>query len=494
MRSLLQQILHQRRDLASVARTQDIESRFQDNTENSNLSWVTLMQAFFSVLDSIGSSKIFFVIDGLDEYRSLHSISDFGYHSRDLELSQHHQEAEAEWDVSSWINHSHLEIANLFRKTLGNRSNIKMCLTSREMPIFETEFSSFARIRVQEHNGQPIETYCTSRLEESAPDLKSVQSLDFARTIAAQAQGMFQWARLVVDTLITLYARGAHPEELEKAVDGVPARFGGRTGLYANMWRSVHPEDMDEAVWLFQLVSVAKSKEVFLDVLALNFALTDRRRKSSMDIWLSIREEVHPRTVSQLERERKRLKKRLLAICGGFLEAGDESDDAPDEVRFMHKTAWQYLSSEVVKNIEMEKYKGPVEDTGLSLDLMSGYIRWLKCCKDVLSLGLESQTKPAGIPALFQKSWTRVVESVLTIAATVNCQTSELYVAYIDLLDELGTLIKQLVQYLSTESANHIPTNKDEKSLPLTWSEIVQSRRNEAMRHASTLKIRDRIT
>lgn len=47
---------------------------------------------------------------------------------------------------------------------------------------------------------------------------------------------------------------------------------------------------------------------------------------------------MHPRTIDQLERDRKRLRKRLLAICGAFLEAGDGADDAPDGVRFIHKT------------------------------------------------------------------------------------------------------------------------------------------------------------
>lgn len=493
MRSLLQQILHQRRDLARVALTQDMESQFHKLTEDHTVSWVTLWKAFHSVLDSIGSSKIFFVIDGLDEYRSLHSIGEFAYHARDPGLSQHHHEPEAELDVGSWINHGHLEIASLFRKTLGDRSNIKMCLTSREMPIFETEFSSFTRIRVQEHIGQPIEAYCTSRLAESASDLNSVRSLDYAKVIAAQAQGMFQWARLVVDALITLNARGAHPKELEKAIDGFPARFGGRTGLYANMWRSLHPGDMDEAIWSFQLVSVAKHKEAFLDILALNFALNDRRRTSSTDKWLSIGEEVHPRTIDQLERERKRLRKRVLAICGGFLEAGDETDDAPDEVRFIHKTALQYLSSEAMTNshIETARLKLPTEDISLSLNLMSGYIQWLECCEDILSSISDSQTKSLGIPPLFQKSWTRVIESVLLIAATFNRQTSRSYVhTSMDLLDKLGTMVTNLDQHLSTD-ADRVPSTETEKPLPLIWSEMIQSRRNEATCHLSTFKIQD---
>lgn len=494
MRSLLQQILHQRRDLASVALTQDMESQFQKPTKDSTLSWVTLRKAFYSVLDSIGSSKIFFVIDGLDEYRSLHSIGDFVYHARDSGLSQYHHEPEAELDISSWINHGHLEIASLFRKTLGDRSNIKMCLTSREMPIFETVFSSFTRIRVQEHTGQSIEAYCTSRLAESAPDLKAVHSLDYAKIIAAQSQGMFQWVRLVVDALITLHARGAHPRELEKAVDGFPARFGGRTGLYANMWRSLDPGDMDEAVWSFQLVSVAKHKEVFLDVLALNFALNDRRRISSTDRCLSIGEEVHPRTIDQLGRERKRLRKRLLAICGGFLETGDETDDVPDEVRFMHKTAWQYLSSEAIKtsHIEMARLRFPVDDTGLSLNLMSGYIRWLKCRKDIVSFCSEPQTKSPGIPPLFQRSWNRVVESVLKIAATINRQISDSYVrTHIDLLDELDNQVEKLDQSLSAESAHRVLSDEAEKPSPRIWSEKIRRLRNEATRHPSTFKIQN---
>lgn len=488
VRSLLQQILHQRRDLASVALTQDVESRFQKPTEDSTLSWVTLRKAFHSVLDSIGSSKIFFVIDGLDEYRSLHSIGDFASHAKEPGLSQHHHGTAAELNFSSWINHSHLEIASLFRKTLGDRSNIKMCLTSREMPIFETAFSSFTRIRVQQHTRQPIEAYCTSRLAESAPDLESLHSLDYAKVIAAQAQGMFQWARLAVDALITLHARGAHPEELERAVDGFPPRFGGWSGLYANMWRSLNPEDMDEAVWSFQLVSVAKHEDVSLDILALNFALYDRRRTSSTDMWLSTGKEVHPRTIDELEIERKRLRKRLLAICGGFLEAGDETDGAPDEVRFMHKTALQYLSSQAIKNsnIEMARLSFPIEDTGLSLNLMSGYIRWLKCCKDILSFSTEPQTKSHEVPSLFQRSWNRVVESVLKIAATVNHQISGSYLrTYMDLLDDLDNLVKKIDQSISKKSSHR--EDEAEKSSPLTckWSEMIKRRRNEATRHES---------
>lgn len=84
----------------------------------------------------------------------------------------------------------------------------------------------------------------------------------------------------------------------------------------------------------------------------------------------------------------------------------------------------------------------PSEDTSLSLNLMSGFIQWLECCKDILSSVSDSQTKSPGIPPLFQKSWTRIIDSVLTIATTINRQTSRRYVdTSKDLLDKLGTMV-----------------------------------------------------
>lgn len=477
VRSLLLQILQQRKDLAEVALGRIIQVDLRSVGQVKALGWATLRHVLQAVLRNMGTSKLFLLIDGLDEYRSLHSACDFI--RRDSKKPNSEFEDDGDLGYSAWISHGHLEIAEMLRDILATTANVKLCFTSREVPIFETEFDEFPRIHIQEHTRESIKQYCVGRLE-GARDLSTDQISRYTERITAQARGMFLWVRLVVDKLLQSHSRGLSPDELERVIYAFPSRLATQSSVYTDMWRAISPQDLRQAIQLMVLVHFTRTRELFLDLLTLHFAQEGCKQQPSTQVIVALQDDFRPRSKHELWPKRRRLKKHLMAVCMGFLEVTNEVEDGPDEVHFMHMTAQQYLSTVTAdkRTYTWEAESMRLSGVGVCLDVMSGYVRRLKCCKEIIHVENVTRTcdenHAAEIPRL-HKPWAGMIESFLNLASTIDRRMTDAYVGtYISLVDELDKTMRQHYKSL-VGRLDLLPTNLEdfEASWPM-WYDAVE--------------------
>ena len=207
LRSLLYTILVECPDLMTAV----IPERWGRNSRKHSHPWTRteLVNSLkrFSAL-SITDTKFCFFIDALDEYSD-----------------------------------SHDELADIIAM-LCNKSNIKVCLSSREWPIFEHYFGDqrdmaslpVRKIRLQLYTRDDIRGYAEGRLERN-PRYQRLRTTELEQSLARQkevlvaeiidrAEGVFLWVSLVCDELLrgftnldsldTLYVRlRSLPTDLE---------------------------------------------------------------------------------------------------------------------------------------------------------------------------------------------------------------------------------------------------------------------------------------
>lgn len=247
LRSILHQVLSTRRDLIPK-----IFGQFFGNElplPRQFIAWTNLSGALISMLDHLRGSKVCLFLDGLDEYRMIDRVDEYTEEEMDL-IYDGTNEDEA-WGQSTWITNGHREIAQFLRR-FKNRGNVKVCISSRELVVFEQEFRNFPRLQVHEHTAESIAQYCEGRLTDEAPDL--MDRSDFVSLITGKSRGVFLWVRLIVDMLVNGKADGNSNEELLKTLDNLPPRLGGKDGLYMRMMQNIRREYLPESKRLFQLV------------------------------------------------------------------------------------------------------------------------------------------------------------------------------------------------------------------------------------------------
>ncbi|KAK8098705.1 uncharacterized protein PG998_011946 [Apiospora kogelbergensis] len=201
--------------------------------------WHCLQKAFSNMLRAAQRDKqnILLLIDGLDEYRILQRTAE--YTQDRLELLYGDKNDDEQWGYSDWIYDGYNDLIKLL-ETFGNSEHIKTCVSSRELPIFETRFRSKFRIRVQEHTRSGIAHYCSMRLAQQACDQRILQ--DLIRQVSYKAEGVFLWVRIVVGLIEQRITRGKSGSELQELVNSLPPQIGGKCGLYWHMVEQI-PQD-----------------------------------------------------------------------------------------------------------------------------------------------------------------------------------------------------------------------------------------------------------
>ncbi|AEO69876.1 uncharacterized protein THITE_2120635 [Thermothielavioides terrestris NRRL 8126] len=380
LRSLLCQILGERRDLVPVAFPTFFGSVPVPPTSATINTWESLSRAFDAVLKGLTDSKVCLFIDGLDEYRMVERMHE--YTPEQLDIIYDGTKEDESWGLSDWIVAGHKDIAELVLR-FKDRSNTKICLSSRELNVFEQRFAGLPRLEVHHYTAGPIEQYCEGRLSKEAPGL--VDRDRFVSTITAKSQGVFLWVRLVVDMLVDGTADGNTPSELWQTLESLPGRLGGKNGLYMRMMQNVKAKYLPEAERLFQIVMhwhfISQSGRVFplrgdMDIITLFLAEEGHRETGGNGGLRAKREKFAPETWDGLRPRWTERERRLKSRCGGLLE-GCEG------VQFMHQTAKEFMSREYIWNAIFPRSNGFVSTAAKNLAILSGLIRRLKCCREV---------------------------------------------------------------------------------------------------------------
>jgi hypothetical protein len=427
IRSILHQILGERRDLIPVAFPAQFGSHVPPTPDAVN-SWKSLAAAFNAVLDGLGDSKVCLFVDGLDEYRMLDKYHEYTQEQLDLVFDGAGEDAS--WGLSDWIVDGHKDIAN-FVLEFNARPNAKICLSSRELGVFEQKFRSLPRVEVHHYTAAPIKEYSEGRLVQDAPGLSGSDRANFVSLITKKSRGVFLWVRLVVNMLIDGSAAGDSLGELLKTLESLPVRLGGRNGLYMRMMQNVQPCHLPEAARLFQLVRYwdNATDEGYMDIITL-FAAQEGHLETEGEGGLRVqKDEIAPETWEGLRQRWTGLQQRLKSRCGGLLEG-------TEDVQFMHQTAMEFVSRAYLWDHIFPNHMGFVTDSEKQLAILSGLIRRLKCCREVALVarmiqsseprGIQS-SEPRGIQSSEQSHQARrrvslrIIESHSTDSTTIVC-------------------------------------------------------------------------
>jgi hypothetical protein len=448
LRSILNQVLSTRRDLIRKV----FSPFFGDKLPlpQQFTSWTYLSGAFISMLDHLQDSKICVFLDGLDEYRMIDRVDK--YTEEEMDLIYDGTNDDDAWGRSTWITDGHREIAQFLRQ-FKNCGNVKVCISSRELVVFEQEFRNFPRLQVHEHTAESIMQYCEGRLIDEAPNLMG--RADFVSLIAGKSRGVFLWVHLVIDMLVDGNTDGNSKEELLKTLDTLPPRLGGKDGLYMRMMQNIKQNYLPESKRLFQLVmkwtNLNSTLSGPLDIITLFLAEpghleadNEELRARNDEVLLKTWEESRPRWTD--------LQRRLKSRCGGLLEG-------TENVQFMHQTAKEFMSRSYLWDKIFHSYAGFVGESDLNLALLSGLIRRLKCCGEadlksdsVQDLGVLNDLPEIGneIPDPCGKlnapgRGYELLESAIECADNISRDIDH-FSYYVMLLDELDNAGHQLIK------------------------------------------------
>ncbi|KAE9362882.1 hypothetical protein N431DRAFT_490327 [Stipitochalara longipes BDJ] len=333
LRSLVFQILDEYPELIPLA-LPDLWSKTYSDTINGGFKLPTEMwswsniQLMFALKVLVAQLriplKLFFAIDGLDEFEGDHN-----------------------------------DVVELFDE-LAAAPNVKICISSRPWVLFQRRFSKEPQLRLQDLTYKDIELFVSGKLGANkefqflaAESPNDVEPLIYE--IVKRANGVFLWVRLVVKSLLTgiqnrddfsMLQRRLQllPSELEPLykhfltrIESVYLSWASKAFQIVHCWQSIRNPPFGS------VVLIAKEDELhgglrpltlksFTFAISEDFNLSCARELSAKDFATRCRDtEIH-----------------VAARCGGLIEVSHSTYDgqAQSTVRYLHSTVREFLERE----------------------------------------------------------------------------------------------------------------------------------------------------
>ncbi|SCV27645.1 related to small s protein [Fusarium fujikuroi] len=295
-----------------------------------HLSWSGLLNAVQKIIAHAGKSdwKICMFIDGLDEYRNIKREDRYTEAELDM-LNDGDDSGNYGRDVETPISTDQREIVELLLAIL--KPWVRLCMSSRELNIFESTLAKFPRLRMQEHNKADILKYTWSKL--SRPEWDQVDKTSFVQEVVDMSCGVFLWVRLVVDILIDSRSNGDTAKQLREELRKTPVQLCGPKGLYMKMMSMVRHDYLQESARIFQLVLGANNPlDLETAYFSLSFFEGDKPNfQPALSMETSVKESLDMSDVNAAFR------RKIKSRCGGLL------DDDSQHLKFMHNTAREFI-------------------------------------------------------------------------------------------------------------------------------------------------------
>lgn len=273
--------------------------------EPDTLTTDALKEIFQKTLEHLGAStKLCFFIDGLDEYGADHS------------------------DI----------IALTTQCAVLN--NVKFCLSSRPLRVFEESFVGLPTLRLQDLTHGDLSHYvldCLYRqphMQRLSPP-RAAEVSHLIQEAVTKSQGVFLWVKLVVRSLVHSLPTYGSIADMRQQVHGLP---GELDDLYTYI---IAQKDYKHASQILQVfVTARKRSPENVTLLQLSFA-------DEEDDLLAEEAPVQKITVDEKAFRCQGMDLRLQSICAGLLESHDTkySSLAPDgKVLFLHRTVSDWIA------------------------------------------------------------------------------------------------------------------------------------------------------
>ncbi|OAL55182.1 hypothetical protein IQ07DRAFT_465732, partial [Pyrenochaeta sp. DS3sAY3a] len=261
---------------------------------------------------SLGGSRRFcFFIDGLDEYVGTPQ-EDYGFMVEELK---------------EWIQTSN--------------QAVKLCVSSREDPVFETAFLSEKRLRLQDLTSRDMTHYTSDRLKRLED--KAVKE-KIVRMVVEHSDGIFLWVALVVKRLRDCMDVDRSLGALERELRGLPREL---EDLFIHLLESLpesHPKITYQAFAIMDFLAPEKMTLLafsFLDDYQTNkrFAMAGDFPNESMD-------------AENLEKYLTKARKKLKRYCQGLLEAQETLEAQAISEPSIYGTVLEYVHRSVPEFLE----------------------------------------------------------------------------------------------------------------------------------------------
>ena len=254
----------------------------------------------------------------------------------------------------------YIDMANqLINMTKSAPYDLKLCVSSREMPVFSEAFSDDKRFKLHDLTKNDIESLARGRLEDfeisNNGEVTAANNEVLVKEIVQRAEGIFLWASLVIGSLREgLYADNDLLSLLER-VEDMPQDI---EPLFQHLLNSIKRPDRKAAYQALAVVrklqeldcpNMSLFRYTFLKDLAQNSSFATEagyKDAESGQIDLSSRLEKAPG--------------RLYSQCKGLLEIRQDdrmwsSTFGGGSVAFVHRSIFDWVTGQAIQN-DMEEY------------------------------------------------------------------------------------------------------------------------------------------
>ncbi|KAF4830835.1 hypothetical protein CGCTS75_v005584 [Colletotrichum tropicale] len=187
------------------------------------------LEALFEQTTFLSSQRLVFFIDGLDEYD--------GDHDGMLKM------------ILKW--------------TKRHRTDIKLCVSSREWEIFTQRLAGCPRIKLQNITRRDVQTYVNEELSENEDfvrvSLRSPEILNLANIITEKAEGVFLWVKITLRSLKWGLLSGEGVEQLEERISALPNELEALyQSIFDSMRNSGHTSQIDKMRAMRTILTVSR--------------------------------------------------------------------------------------------------------------------------------------------------------------------------------------------------------------------------------------------
>ncbi|KAH6613521.1 hypothetical protein F5144DRAFT_406716 [Chaetomium tenue] len=203
----------------------------------------------------------------------------------------------------------------------------RLCFTCREYPVLEEDFKNFINPTAQ--NQGDISTFVKTRLSESRLSRSNIPEL-----IAGRADGIFMWARLVVDRALSMFRGGESLARIERMVQSTPPELDE---LYQILLEGLKPDERPASLKLMQW-TCCSFQPLALDQLRWAMIIDADFRHDSLEEYE--KEEDFTQDNDAMER-------RVTTLSRGLVEVVLSSDKRM--VQFIHQSAKDFVVEKGLK-------------------------------------------------------------------------------------------------------------------------------------------------
>jgi len=306
LRVLLYEALRKHPKLIPIVLHRHAISDISANSQSWSLS--KLRQVFDNLAtQQIVQVKLCFFIDGLDEYD--------GNYAELVEIFKRHAES----------------------------PNVKFCLSSRPLVVFDDCLSGYPSLRLQDLTREDIRVFVSERLGKDQRMLAMTleepgKVAKLISDIVDKADGVFLWVDLVVTSLLSGLQDHNQLSDLQNRVDVLPSKL---EDLYEHMLNFIDPYYHPESSRIFQLFRAAGN----------NIEVIDLYLANQEDINFALKSSIEPKSAEEIGRMSREMEALLETRCAGLLEFYDASHahsqcsplKTEDRVVYIHRTARDFL-------------------------------------------------------------------------------------------------------------------------------------------------------